>query len=213
MVKRRSFLFFVGASLTGCAGVRKEAPPEAAVQVPPAWRASTAASNVMLQVDWWQSFGDATLNALVTEALSNSDDIALAAIRVREARAELGYAQAQRQPNVQAALEGGRDREVNQGFGIPEQQSAGEGLIQASFDVDLFGRLKAASAAARSALLATQDAHQTVRLGVAATVASAYFTLLAFDARLAIARETLKVRRDELHVEQRRYDAGYSNAL
>jgi NodT family efflux transporter outer membrane factor (OMF) lipoprotein len=212
-MERRSFLVFISASLTACAGVRREAPSEAAVQAPPAWRAATSSANVALQADWWQSFDDATLNALVAQALTNSDDIALAAIRVQEARAELGYAQAQRLPNVQAALEGGRDRDVNPGFGIAEQQSAGQGLIQASFDVDLFGRLKATSKAAHAALLATQDAQQTVRLGVAATVVSSYFTLLAFDARLAIVRDTLKLRRDELHVEQRRYDAGYSNAL
>jgi NodT family efflux transporter outer membrane factor (OMF) lipoprotein len=211
-MERRNFLVLLTASLAACAGVRRAAPPEAAVQAPPAWRAAPSGGGA-LQPRWWEAFGDPTLNALVAEALSGSDDIALAAVRVREARAQLGYAQAQRLPNVQAALEGGRDRHVNPGFGIAEQQNAGEGLVQASFDVDLFGRLRAASEAARSSLLATQDAQDTVRLGVAATVVSAYFALLAFDARLAIVRQTLKVRADELHVEQRRYGAGYSTAL
>jgi NodT family efflux transporter outer membrane factor (OMF) lipoprotein len=153
------------------------------------------------------------LNALVAEALSHSDDIALAALNVQEARAQLRLAQARRMPDVQLALEGGRDREVNPGFGIPEEQAAGEGLIQAGYDLDLFGRLKSSSQAARASLLATEDAQQTVRLGVAATVVSGYFTLLALDARLAIVQQTLKIRRDELHVEQQRFDAGYSTAL
>jgi NodT family efflux transporter outer membrane factor (OMF) lipoprotein len=212
-MKRRHFILALSAALTACAGVRQPAPQQANVVAPSSWRQSTPAATTGLQAEWWNSFGDTTLNALIVEALSNSDDLALAAARVREARAELDSALAQRLPNVQAALGGGRERSVNPGFGVVEEQSAREGLIQASFDTDLFGRLKAASAASRASLLATEDAQQTVRLGVAATAASAYFTLLALDARLAVVHETLTVRRAELHIEQQRYDEGYSNAL
>jgi len=212
-MRRRGFILLVGALLTACAGVRKDAPSEATVQTPLAWRAPTSTGTTPLQADWWKSFDDATLNALVEEALSHSDDIALAAVRVQEARAQFRYAQAQRLPNVRAAAEEERDRDVNPGFGIPEEQTAHEGLIDATFDIDLFGRLKAGSEAARSALLATQDAQHTVRLSVAASFVSGYFTLLALDARLVIVRETLDVRRYELRVEERRFDAGYSNAL
>ena len=212
-MKRRRFILAIAASLASCAGERKAAPPDAAVQAPAAWRAPISSTAVPLQADWWRSFDDTALNSLVEEALSHSDDIALAAVRVQEARAQFRYAQAQRMPDVRLAAEGGRDRDVNPGFGIAEEQSAGEVLLEASFDVDLFGRLKAGSQAARSALLATLDAQYTVRLGVAASVANGYFTLLALDNRLTIVRETVKVRRDELRVEQRRYDTGYSNAL
>lgn len=212
-MRHRCFILVISASLAACAGVRKDAPSEAAVHAPATWRAPTSAGTAPLQADWWKTFDDAALNALVEDALSHSDDIALAAVRVQEARAQFRYTQAQRLPNVQASMRGGRDRDLNPGFGIPEEQAAGEGLIEATFDIDLFGRLKASSEAARSALLATQDAQQTVRLGVIASLASGYFTLLALDARLAIVRETLGLRRNELRVEQRRFDAGYSNAL
>jgi len=213
IMRRRHFIVFLSASLTACAGVRKSAPPEAIVQAPPAWRSMAPIDSTSLQTDWWQSFDDPTLNALVEEALSHSDDIAIAVTRVQEARAAFRYSHAQQLPNVRAALEGGRDRDVNPGFGIAEQQSAFEGLIEASFDLDLFGRLKASSEAARSALLATQDAQAIVRLSVTASLVSGYFTMLALDARLSIVRKTLDVRRDELRVEQRRFDVGYSNAL
>lgn len=212
-MKRRNFIIALGAALAACAGPRRDAPAEAKVAAPQAWRNGSPAVEATLKLDWWQAFGDATLNALVAQALAHNDDIAIAALNVEQARAELHLAQAQRMPNVQLALEGGRDREVNPGFGIPEEQAAGEGLIQAGYDLDLFGRLKSASKAARASLLATEDARQTVRLGVAATVVSGYFNLLALDARLDIVQQTLKIRRDELHVEQRRFDAGYSTAL
>jgi NodT family efflux transporter outer membrane factor (OMF) lipoprotein len=210
---RRRFIVLLGAALTGCAGPRRRAPAESSIQAPQGWRTPTNAGMSTLRLDWWKSFGDATLDALVEQAMSHNDDIALAAVNVEEARAQLAYAQAQRMPNVQLAADGGRERNVNPGFGVPEEQAAGEALVQASYDLDLFGRLKASSAAARASLLATEDARQIVRLGVAATVATSYFTLLSLDAQLAIVRLTLQVRRDELHIEQHRFDAGYSTAL
>ncbi len=213
IMRRRSFILLVGTSLAACAGVRKNTPSDAAVRAPLTWRVPTSTGTDRLQADWWKSFDDATLNALVEEALSHSDDIALAAVRVQEARSQFHHAQAQRLPNVRATVAELRDRDVNPGFGIPEEQTAHEGLVEATFDIDLFGRLKANSDAARSALLATQDAQQTVRLSVTASLVSGYFSLLALDARLTIVRETLEVRRNELHVEQRRFDTGYSNAL
>lgn len=208
---RRGFFLAACAALAACAGPRQEAPATAHVVAPPAWR--VAASSGPLPAAWWRAFDDAALTALIDEALENNDDLALAAVRVRAARADLGYAQAQRRPDIQAALEGGRNRSVNPGFGVIEEQTAGQALVQASYDVDLFGRLKAASAAAQSALLATEDAQETVRLGVAATVAGSYYALLALDARLAIARDTLAVRRQELQLEQERRAAGYSTSL
>lgn len=212
-MERRRFIILIGAALAGCAGARKAAPPEAAVEAPSAWHGQIPTDAEALQVEWWKSFEDATLTLLVEEALAHSDDIALAAVRVQAARSQFGFAQALRMPFVGAGVGGGRDRDVNPGFGVPEEQSSFEGLVVATFDTDLFGRLKDSSEAARSALLATQDAQSTVRLSVTASLVSAYFALLALDARLAIVRQTVEVRRNELRVEQRRFDAGYSTAF
>ena len=200
------------ATLAGCAGVRKEAPSEAAIQAPAAWR-TPGVQGSGISAAWWTVFGDAELDGLVAEALTHSDDIALAATRVEQARAQFRFAQAQRLPTVGAALAGDRERTVNPGFGVPEEQTAGEALIEASFDLDLFGRLKAGSQAARSALLASEYARDTVRLSVATSVVNGYLTLLALDARLDILKKTLEVRRNELHVEERRFSAGYSGQL
>ncbi|MGA2552971.1 MAG: efflux transporter outer membrane subunit [Burkholderiaceae bacterium] len=207
-------IFVIGTSfLAACAGVRKDLPSEATIPVPTEWNTATSTRTDPVQADWWKTFDDSTLDALIEEGLSHNDDIALAATRVQEARAQFRYTEALRLPNIQGSLAGARDRDVNPGFGVPEEQTAGEGVIEAAFDVDLFGRLKASSEAARSALLATRDAQQTVRLSVVASVASGYFTLLALDARLAIVRQTLRVRGDELHLEERRFAKGYSSAL
>jgi outer membrane protein, multidrug efflux system len=208
----RPLVVILGIALSACAGVRKGAPTDAAIQTPASWRTSSVQGSAPSET-WWMAFGDTTLDNLVSEALSRSDDIALAATRVEQARAQFRFAQAKRLPAVGLSMAGGRERTVNPGFGVPEEQAAGEGVIEASFDLDLFGRLKASSQAARSALLASEYAHDTVRLSVATSVVSGYVTLLALDARLDIVKKTLEVRRNELHVEERRFSAGYSGQL
>lgn len=213
MIRRRNLVVVVSAALAGCAGARKPIPANARITVPTTWRLPASSGTATLQSEWWQLFDDSTLQALVVEALGNNADVAVAAARVSEARADLDTAQANRLPTVQGALEGGRNRDVNPGFGVAEEQTAGRAMVQVSFDTDLFGRLKAASAAARSALLATDYAQQTVRLAVATLAASSYFNLLALDARLSIVRDTLRVRGTEMRLAQRRLDAGYASAL
>jgi multidrug efflux system outer membrane protein len=208
----RPLVVALGIALIGCAGVRKDAPSEAGIQAPVSWRTATA-SGAALPSDWWTAFGDETLNRFVEEALARSDDVALAAKRVEEARAQFHSARAQRLPTVSLSVVGARDREVNPGFGVAEEQTAGEGVVEAGFDVDLFGRLKAGSDAARSSLLASEYARDTVRLGVATSVVNGYLTLLALDARLEILKQTLDVRKNEVRVEEKRFGAGYSNRL
>ena len=79
--------------------------------------------------------------------------------------------------------------------------------------MDLFGKLKASSQAARSGLLASEYPRDTVRLSVAASVTSGYLTLRSLDARLDILNKTVEIRRHEVHVEERRYGEGYSSQL
>ena len=93
---------------------------------------------------------------MVQEALAHNVDVAIAAERVQEARAQYKLAQAQRLPDLGGGLQGGRTREVNPGFGIPEEQNFGGVSLNATWDTDLFGRLRNASAAARAGLLASQ---------------------------------------------------------
>ena len=71
-------------------------------------------------------------------------------------------------PNVGATLGGGRDEDVNPGFGVKETQTTGEGQVAVSYDVDLFGRLAASTASAKASLLATEAARDNVRLAIVA---------------------------------------------
>jgi NodT family efflux transporter outer membrane factor (OMF) lipoprotein len=208
---RRAIAFCVTAVLAACAGPRPEPPSAAAVVAPVAWRDGTSA-NGEITAEWWQSFGDPVLSQVVARALANNIDIAIAAARVEEARAQFSAARGQSLPSVEAAVAVKRERFLNP-FGRAASQTAEQGLIQASYDLDLFGRLRNATEAARASLLATQAAQDNVKLAVAASAAAGYIGLRAFDARLAVVRDTVAARADSLRIAQRRSQQGYATRL
>ena len=197
--------------LVGCAGPRPEPPAAAMVTAPGQWR-TPPDPGASVEAGWWASFGDPALSAVVETALAHNTDIEIAASRVEEARAQFQLAQAQRLPNLVGAAGGGRQRNVSP-FGQPQEQTNGQAQLSIGYDLDLFGRLANASEAARASLLATEASRDSVRLAVAATAASGYINLRAFDARLDVLRLTLDDRAQTLQLTRRRAEAGYGTQL
>lgn len=203
----------VGAALlvTGCAGPRSPTPLAAAVAPPPAWR-STLGFGQPIRTDWWAAFGDPVLTALIERALANNPDLASAAARVEEARAQEQLSRAQLLPNISGGGGVSDARTVNP-FGVGSTSQGAQPLVQASYDLDLFGRLRAANAATRAQLLASEGARDTVRIGIVSSVATGYITLRALDARLGVARDTLAARAEGLRIARRRAETGYTSRL
>lgn len=198
--------------LAGCMGQRAAIPADAVPPVPADWRTTPASVVAERGTDIWQAFGDPELAALVAAAGAHNADVALAATRVEQARAQFRLARAQQGPALNAMIAGGREREVNP-FGQAELQTAGQAELTLAYEPDLFGRLRNSSAAARATLLASRYAADGVRLAVSASTASAYIALRAQDARLGVLQDTLQARARSLKLAQRRYDAGYATAL
>jgi outer membrane protein, multidrug efflux system len=198
--------------LSSCAGPRPDPPATASVAAPPAWRDGSPGVDEAVPAQWWRGFGDPALSTIVERALANNVDVAVAASRVEEARAQFRLARSQQAPQVDAAAGGGPQRAVNP-FGMGLDQTAGQAQLSVSYDADLFGRLASASEAARATLLATDAAKDAVRLAVAAAAASGYVGLRALDARLEVLRDTALARQEALRLATRRAEAGYSPAL
>ena len=139
---------------------------------------------------WWELFGDTTLNAFVERALANNRDVAAAAARVEEARANLRTVRAQYLPQIGigASAEGEYTPETK-----IEHSYAVEPTL--SWELSLFGALRNAKRAAKAEIASTEWALAGVRLSLAAEVATTYFTLLEYERDLSIARQTLRLRR------------------
>jgi NodT family efflux transporter outer membrane factor (OMF) lipoprotein len=197
--------------VVGCAGPRVETAPVEPVTAPADWRTQVNAT-APLEAQWWRSFGDPRLEEVVERALARNPDIAIAAGRVREARAQELNARAALSPTLDVGGGVSESRSVN-AFGLPSEATGAQPQVQAAWEADLFGRLADQRAAARAQWIASQAARDATRLAVASTAASGYVTLLALDARLQVARDTLAARADSLRLIRRRTDAGYSPRL
>ncbi|HEX8059129.1 MAG TPA: efflux transporter outer membrane subunit [Novosphingobium sp.] len=201
----------LATGLAACAGPNVATMQVAPVTPPPTWRTESGPA-APLQQDWWQAFGDPAMTALIEQALANNTDIAIAAGRVREARANLALTRSQMLPAIDATISGTRVRAVNP-FGLPSKQWFAQPQVQAAYEVDLFGRLADQTSASRSSYFASEAAHDAVRLAIAAAVANSYVTLRNLDARLDVARETVRAREESLRIARSRVGRGYSPKL
>jgi outer membrane protein, multidrug efflux system len=158
---------------------------------------------------WWQVFQDAQLQELIRAALKENYDLQLAAERISAARAQVTITRSGLFPQVQAngTFSGGKDPSTQAKYNIL-------GLTaDAAFQLDLFGRLRRATEAARAELLATEDARNTVILTLVSDMASDYFTLLQLDLELQITRDTVKTQEDSVKLTQLRLDHGVATKL
>lgn len=180
---------------------------------PPVLDLPKATANDPALERWWTAFGDPTMTALIDEALANNLDLAAAVARVDQARAQYKIVAFDQLPELDVTVNAGRTRQTALGsFPLPP----GTPLInndylvglRASYEVDLWGKYRTATQAAKNDLFASEYARETVRTVVAAEVARAYFRLLASDAQWSLLRETLRSRTETVALQKDRYQAG-----
>src|SRR5690349_8848171 len=164
---RRILTASVLAALAACTTPPRYERP--AVELPAAWKDS--APRYAEDGRWWRIYGDRQLETLIDEALARNADLLTAAARVDEARALLADARGG------ASRQKLSERTANFFPGIPTQYSDYRATLNVSWEVDLFGRLRANVAAARADLQASEAAREGVRLALAAEVAKEYFAL------------------------------------
>ena len=210
---RSAALLALVVVLTGCAGPVSNTRPE--VTLPAQYGAAPEATRVAIGADWWTLYNDAALNALVDAALARNTDLLLAISRVDETAALVGQARAAQWPELD--LNGSATRSRTSTLNnqpIPQPVSSSFRLALAtSFEIDLWGRLRNASAAAQQQLLAAQYARDTVKLALAASTAQAYFALHALDAQLAVNGAALRSRGESLGLVERRANGGLASPL
>lgn len=213
-MRRLALLACAPLLLAGCATVGPNyqrpalnPPAQHRGQVGPAEAASFA------DQAWWQVFQDDALKGLIAEALKNGYDVRLAAWRVEEARANAGIAGSQVFPLLQGQVEAG--------YGRQSEFSAGQGargaLIQlnlnASWEVDLFGRIRRLNEAALAEYLGSEEARRGVFLSLTSDVATTYFQLRELDLQLEIARRTTGAFQEIFDLFNRRLQGGAASAL
>ena len=166
--------------------------------------------------EWWKAFNDATLSQLIDDATNANANLAIAAARVKQARALAGITEADRIPSVgvQAGPQRAKPSAVSLGLPQGTQVSPGtawQAKLTASYEVDLFGRVANNISASRADAEASEATYRSVLLALQADVAQTYFRLRETDAELALLNTTVRLREESVQLNQRRFDLGDIN--
>ena len=163
---------------------------------------------------WWDVFHDDALRSLVAEALKNGYDVRIAAWRVEEARALAGISRAQLFPQFQASAGWSRSRaSLFNSPKPPAPVNLYDVNLGASWELDLWGRIRRSNQAALAQYLATEEARRGVMLSLASEVATDYFQLRLLDLQLEIAQRTATAFRETRDLFNRRLAGGAASEL
>ena len=165
--------------------------------------------SIALGQDWWQMFGDTTLNRLVVRALSQNKNIEIAASRIEQARHNLVVTRSTYLPSILGAIsaegkyESATDN-IAQTYKI---------LPQASWEIPLFGSLRHDTRGAKAAIDYEVWQYRGVRLALEAEVATTYFTLLQYRQDLKIAQRSSDLRREMVTLIDSLYNYGFASGV
>jgi len=208
--------------MTACTMGPKYQRPK--VQTPTVYRGVADPSaqpdpQTLADTKWFDVFSDEKLRELIRTALVSNYDLREAVARIDEARANYGITRADQFPTIDGSGDITTER-ISRGGSIrlPEvvkrDRTFGSVLLNLlTFEVDVWGRLRKATEAARADLLASEETRKAVVITLVSDVATAYFNLRELDFELEIAKRTLTSRLESLRIIKLRQERGVSNML
>jgi len=195
--------------------------PEPALDIPAAYdgasRHAAAAEAALPRLDWWRSFHSRELTRIVEEARAANLDIAAAVARVVQADAQARIAGAPLLPTI--GLDGSATRSrssqtlSSSSFSGTSERDILSTSLTASYEIDFWGKNRAALRAAEEGAIASRYDREVVDLSTVASAANAYFQVLAAQDRLRVARNNVKSATDVLKLIKDRLGAGTASQL
>lgn len=162
---------------------------------------------------WWDVFKDPALQALIGDALKNNTDLQVAAARIEQARQLVGVARSQALPQVSYDAHGGIQKKPGDDQDISGAYSSAVGLLNAAWELDVWGRIRRATEAARANTYQQEEIRRGIMLTLVSDVASGYFRLLQLDRELAIATESQSTFAKTHELFSLRFEAGRDSRL
>jgi multidrug efflux system outer membrane protein len=207
MVRNGTVALLLAVPLSACMVGPDYRRPE--VDVPVTWRLGATEAGEISNIAWWEQFQDPVLSGLVRTALENNRDLEIATANVDQAFAQYSIVRSAQFPQVNASASAARERSsantVLPGGRIFSDYAVN---LSASFELDVWGRLRRASESARASLLASAEGKRTVVLTVVTSVASGYTQLRALDRQLEIAQRTSQSLGEAARLQRVRFEEG-----
>jgi len=204
--------------LYGCPGPSQYVRPE--LPVPSSWPDSSAAKSVAgaaaAETNWREFFTDQRLQSVIGLALENNRDLRVATLNIEKAQALYRIQRAEQFPTVAVTATG-------DGYRVPKNVSGNDnpetvanfrvGLSSASWELDLFGRIRSLKSAALEQYLATQQTRAAAQISLIGAVANTYLALAADQENLRLARVTFETQSASYHLIEQTREFGMASDL
>ena len=208
-MRRTVIVCAIVLSLAGCmVGPNYQRP---AVEAPQSFRYEPKEVAETANTEWWKQFNDPVLDQLIAEALANNKNVKIAAANVAQAAGVLMTTRSGLYPQV-GYSGGGIRQHLSENGGVPPPGTNPFNTLQilgsASWEIDLWGRIRRLTESAQANLLASDEARRGVILSLVAQVASSYIQLRGLDEQLLIAQRTLKTYEDAVKLFELQFKYG-----
>jgi outer membrane protein, multidrug efflux system len=222
-VRRQMCVWGVAALLAGCAVGPDYRRPSA--DVPPAWQPAepwheAVPGDTLIKGNWWELFQDPDLNPLVEKALTNNQDLRVAAARLEQARDQLSIVRSDLFPSIDLSSSAVRSRDsANRplsAYSVPNQSTVQNDFQigpTVHYEFDLFGRVRREVEGARATAEQAEADFQNTRLMLIAMLVTDYFSLREADAEIDVLRRSLDLEGNALTFVQSRHDLGFATGL
>jgi outer membrane protein, multidrug efflux system len=193
-MKRFIPILLIVSLLVGCAVGPDYRRPE--ISIPASYQYEVKDASDTANTEWWRQFDDPVLDALIDEALANNKSVKISAAKVEQAAGLLIQTRSPLFPQISYSGIGTQQRLTESGAtplssAIPNPQTAYQVLAGASWEIDLWGRIRRLTESAQANLLASEYAKRGVVLSLVASVASSYLQLRGLDEQLLLSQKTL----------------------
>ena len=209
-MSKLAVLFIALATVSGCTVGPDYVRPE--VDTPDDWRFSIEDASGTVNALWWEQFEDPALDALIIDALENNKDVRIAAARVEEFAARVDITRAGFYPQIGYDGAAGRNKTALAAGGSRINDSY-LAALNVGWELDVWGRIRRATEAARAQLLAEEEVRRTVILTLVSSVAGSYINLRSLDYQLEIARRTLESRGETVELFEIKFEGGVVSEL
>jgi NodT family efflux transporter outer membrane factor (OMF) lipoprotein len=200
------YLLILAGTLSSCAHIM---PYQSSGITPPAhWKKINPQARLkaviisdekaQVEQDWWKHFKDSTLDELIRDVLKNNKNLGIARARVQEARSNFGFAQASQMPDIEGGVTASRGRSFGAGSTLIKPRGDINPQVQASWDIDVFGRNLPELAQIKELWQYADASQQAVLVGLLAEVGRDYFDLRNYQEQIEITIKNLDIQKKTL---------------
>jgi len=188
------------------------------VAVPESYRFASAIVEETSNTAWWQQLDDPVLDQLIKTALAENNDVRIATANVEQALAIVTQTRSALFPQVGYGASGAKERVPETGIvgtlpNLPSTRETYQALLFASWELDLWGRIRSLSEAAQASMLASNEARRGVILTLVSSVATTYITLRGLDEQLLVARHSLSAYAESVRIYELQFKQGQTSLM